>query len=221
MDGIVAGGQVVRCCHACRRKAIEKTEGSARQRETSVIEKRARLLAERKGEIMQESPSPTFAELNSVEYQSRQKAQIMRVAVSERLPEAKEEPLRALPQNEWVPDDQVSDCSKCQAKFSLVLRRHHCRLCGSVFCDVCAPQTDFNGEESVRFCEPCVEKLQAKWSANAEAAQARENRVKAELAERYDTPAMRAQMQAKREEEEKRAALKEANLRAQDPNFGL
>ena len=50
------------------------------------------------------------------------------------------EPLRyTLPKRvqQWVGDDTVSSCYNCNATFSLLFRRHHCRFCGKVFCSSC------------------------------------------------------------------------------------
>ncbi|KAM9918275.1 hypothetical protein OXX59_008773 [Metschnikowia pulcherrima] len=35
----------------------------------------------------------------------------------------------------WQPDEEVSHCKLCFAKFGLLTRKHHCRLCGSVVDD--------------------------------------------------------------------------------------
>jgi hypothetical protein len=37
----------------------------------------------------------------------------------------------------WVLDSQA--CAGCQARFGLLLRRHHCRACGDVVCSACSP----------------------------------------------------------------------------------
>ena len=39
----------------------------------------------------------------------------------------------------WVPDHEVNVCSQCSDEFSIVKRKHHCRVCGRVFCDACSP----------------------------------------------------------------------------------
>ena len=37
----------------------------------------------------------------------------------------------------WVPDSLVSRCKRCSEPFSFWRRKHHCRLCGYVFCATC------------------------------------------------------------------------------------
>eukprot|EP01038_Epipyxis_sp_PR26KG_P007878 gene7878-10694_t len=38
----------------------------------------------------------------------------------------------------WADDKIVKECTKCSVKFSLFLRKHHCRCCGQIFCEDCA-----------------------------------------------------------------------------------
>jgi len=38
----------------------------------------------------------------------------------------------------WISDDRVTMCQICTAKFSVTFRRHHCRGCGKVCCEVCS-----------------------------------------------------------------------------------
>ncbi|KAE8915084.1 hypothetical protein PF005_g4576 [Phytophthora fragariae] len=40
----------------------------------------------------------------------------------------------------WVQDDAVFACFKCHAVFSLLVRKHHCRACGRIFCSACSSQ---------------------------------------------------------------------------------
>jgi hypothetical protein len=37
----------------------------------------------------------------------------------------------------WIPDDQAPVCMNCGNKFSVLLRRHHCRYCGDCVCRKC------------------------------------------------------------------------------------
>jgi len=59
----------------------------------------------------------------------------------------------------WVPDNDYKACHKCDAPFSVVNRRHHCRHCGLVFCNNCTtrklglPHIGF--PEEVRVCDEC------------------------------------------------------------------
>ncbi|RHZ25666.1 hypothetical protein DYB31_003835 [Aphanomyces astaci] len=61
----------------------------------------------------------------------------------------------------WVPDSLADRCYHCQALFSLVLRRHHCRRCGNVFCDTCSssrmPLVSAGFFTPVRVCDKCCE----------------------------------------------------------------
>ncbi|KAI9467221.1 FYVE zinc finger-domain-containing protein [Lactarius psammicola] len=38
----------------------------------------------------------------------------------------------------WERDHLVQNCRDCQRRFSFLLRRHHCRRCGRIFCDRCS-----------------------------------------------------------------------------------
>ncbi len=63
----------------------------------------------------------------------------------------------------WQPDDDVRQCS-CGSVFSLFNRKHHCRLCGQIFCHSCAsgrgdiPSFIQTREEflNVRLCDSCL-----------------------------------------------------------------
>ncbi len=37
----------------------------------------------------------------------------------------------------WVKDENVYNCYKCNSKFNLINRKHHCRNCGKIFCFEC------------------------------------------------------------------------------------
>jgi hypothetical protein len=39
----------------------------------------------------------------------------------------------------WAPDNSTSECMICNAPFTLLKRRHHCRTCGLCLCGDCAP----------------------------------------------------------------------------------
>lgn len=56
----------------------------------------------------------------------------------------------------WTPDAEASHCQipSCGTAFSFTIRRHHCRVCGGVFCWKCAPQ------DTIRTCVRCKVKQQ-------------------------------------------------------------
>ncbi|KAF0694126.1 Aste57867_14966 [Aphanomyces stellatus] len=63
----------------------------------------------------------------------------------------------------WVRDDSRQTCHICVTKFRVNKRRHHCRLCGEVACDSCAPKVDLmlpsaNEATAVRICMVCIHK---------------------------------------------------------------
>jgi hypothetical protein len=35
-------------------------------------------------------------------------------------------------------DGSIRDCQSCQSRFTIFVRRHHCRLCGRIFCHSCS-----------------------------------------------------------------------------------
>lgn len=62
----------------------------------------------------------------------------------------KTEPLKyTLPRKiySWAEDEDVTNCYTCNAEFSLMLRKHHCRLCGKIFCYECSNFRDVIPED--------------------------------------------------------------------------
>ncbi|KYN41801.1 Lateral signaling target protein 2 like protein [Trachymyrmex septentrionalis] len=59
----------------------------------------------------------------------------------------------------WIPDNDAPRCMACQAGFTVVRRRHHCRNCGKVFCGRCSsnnvPLPHFGHTKPVRVCNRC------------------------------------------------------------------
>lgn len=39
----------------------------------------------------------------------------------------------------WVQDAEITACMLCRNNFSVRMRRHHCRICGSLVCGACSP----------------------------------------------------------------------------------
>ncbi len=42
----------------------------------------------------------------------------------------------------WVDDDTVKNCHNCNKEFGMFLRKHHCRLCGKIYCFDCSKYRD-------------------------------------------------------------------------------
>ncbi|KAG8233388.1 hypothetical protein J437_LFUL013168, partial [Ladona fulva] len=40
----------------------------------------------------------------------------------------------------WMPDSVSKECYECGEKFTTFRRRHHCRVCGQIFCSRCCNQ---------------------------------------------------------------------------------
>lgn len=40
----------------------------------------------------------------------------------------------------WMPDAKSKECYECTLKFTTFRRKHHCRLCGQIFCSKCCNQ---------------------------------------------------------------------------------
>jgi hypothetical protein len=61
-----------------------------------------------------------------------------------------------------VPDSLRPACPSCNSVFTTLKRRHHCRLCGDIYCDGCSAGRavlPLEGEEfnrSVRVCDLCM-----------------------------------------------------------------
>lgn len=62
----------------------------------------------------------------------------------------------------WMADDAVKECRECLSPFTAFRRKHHCRLCGQIFCARCAshilPGARFNRPmvARVRVCDQCM-----------------------------------------------------------------
>ncbi|TID29540.1 hypothetical protein CANINC_001814 [Pichia inconspicua] len=58
----------------------------------------------------------------------------------------------------WLDDASATKCRSCDRKFTTFLRKHHCRICGKIFCSNCTTFIDgtkFNYNGSMRVCLLC------------------------------------------------------------------
>jgi hypothetical protein len=65
-------------------------------------------------------------------------------------------PLR---ESDWVRDHEAAVCAQCSRPFNVRRRKHHCRLCGLIFCGSCSSnKLRVNGAKEVRVCDLCFAK---------------------------------------------------------------
>ena len=63
----------------------------------------------------------------------------------------------------WVPDEHSQNCYNCGSKFfSLIYRKHHCRVCGNIFCKSCLELfceiTIYGEKKELKVCSYCQAK---------------------------------------------------------------
>lgn len=63
----------------------------------------------------------------------------------------------------WMDDENCKECYDCKSVFTTWRRKHHCRICGQIFCSRCASNiikgSRFGQEGMLRVCNLCLEKL--------------------------------------------------------------
>jgi hypothetical protein len=64
----------------------------------------------------------------------------------------------------WIPDSDSKACLVCEQEFTLITRRHHCRLCGNLICHACSTSLPISNIKSdnpagIRICSNCSELL--------------------------------------------------------------
>lgn len=63
----------------------------------------------------------------------------------------------------WLDDNEATHCMRCGTKFTLRVRKHHCRSCGGIFCAKCSsnrlPLLHLGFIEPVRVCDGCFHRL--------------------------------------------------------------
>jgi len=56
----------------------------------------------------------------------------------------------------WLRDDAAPECFFCRREFALNRRRHHCRLCGQLFCSACCKAATGRLSGAGRLCGSCL-----------------------------------------------------------------
>ena len=63
---------------------------------------------------------------------------------------------------DWVNDLDVKQCTNCCNNFNLIIRKHHCRICGKIFCYKCVSElTVFHTK--IKSCNECNIQIQNKY----------------------------------------------------------
>ncbi|CAI2367916.1 unnamed protein product [Moneuplotes crassus] len=62
--------------------------------------------------------------------------------------------------SEWEDDKDITNCTKCGTKFWLLSRKHHCRICGKIFCGNCSKFSVLLKGSKERSCLTCKEMIQ-------------------------------------------------------------
>ena len=70
----------------------------------------------------------------------------------------------------WMPDQSCRVCYDCDSQFTVFNRRHHCRVCGRIFCAKCTSnavihpsdkqKTSCEDKERVRVCNYCFKQYE-------------------------------------------------------------
>lgn len=80
-------------------------------------------------------------------------------------------PVDALSKEFWMKDENATSCFRCSRPFTTFRRRHHCRICGQIFCSSCTrvvSTSALGGMRSIRCCDNCDEALHAQNSSSDE-----------------------------------------------------
>ncbi|KAK9762782.1 Mitochondrial distribution and morphology protein 12, partial [Basidiobolus ranarum] len=72
----------------------------------------------------------------------------------------------------WMQDDHCKECYECKAPFTTFRRKHHCRICGQIFCSKCSskiiPGERFGYPGLMRVCNYCSSLISNEYSQDRE-----------------------------------------------------
>lgn len=62
---------------------------------------------------------------------------------------------------QWESDESVTACKICLKDFNVARRKHHCRRCGSIFCNECSDNKMAlpSSSKPVRVCNNCFNQM--------------------------------------------------------------
>ena len=67
---------------------------------------------------------------------------------------------RCVHPRQWTRDSEVANCACCDERFTFVVRKHHCRICGQIFCNACSTKRLVIQQKEaisydIRACDSC------------------------------------------------------------------
>ena len=69
----------------------------------------------------------------------------------------------------WIPNESTQSCTICKTLFSFIVRRHHCRNCGNIFCGSCSSKSikieRIGIQTPVRVCDSCFSLISSESSS--------------------------------------------------------
>jgi len=204
----------VRVCAKCTDRVKERRskEKAERKKETDRIEtarqRRAKGLPDNvvRSSVKQKS-SETANQLDAQYAAKQQMARISMLNINKEPEKEEELKIEPLPENwretkfifelcdtvDWKADENCNNCTKCDSLFDQMNRKHHCRGCGNIYCDPCAPFVgvpSFKQHErdrldaAERLCEACCAIVVAKGKRHIAIAKDKKTRVDAIKAEK-------------------------------------
>jgi hypothetical protein len=57
----------------------------------------------------------------------------------------------------WIDDKSCENCMSCSSQFSMMLRKHHCRVCLKIYCYYCCNNWIEYNKSTLRVCKKCFE----------------------------------------------------------------
>ncbi|CAB3985243.1 rab GTPase-binding effector 1-like [Paramuricea clavata] len=123
-----------------------------------ILEKQLQQSTKDKGDL-ETQVKQLRAQLHSLNGQLNNSEAVQRdfVKLSQSLQMKLEEMKESQKETKWEDEDGVSSCRKCEKPLDVPQDKHHCRLCGRIFCDNCSSQTINNPSSPLplRLCVDC------------------------------------------------------------------
>ncbi|EDW85898.1 uncharacterized protein Dwil_GK23306 [Drosophila willistoni] len=127
----------------------------------------------------------------------------------------------------WMPDSKAKECYDCAQKFSTFRRKHHCRLCGQIFCSKCCnqvvPGRIVRCEGDLKVCNYCskivLTFLKSSSSTIGQDLQALQQHLSNKLEVQDGATAAAAATTTHRQQQQRRALTRKTSLGYQEERF--